>query len=499
MQAPPIAVVLALVAVLLAILAAARFDLRGAGAGRVVTLVIDRGMTMSGRGAKDLRFRETAGRVLAELDAHFPRCDVDLLPLPGAPVSRSESEHSRNALRALAPTAIDTRDALLRIVQDRLRNSKVPVIVVTDQALALSDPRLVEVAPGGSVQDLGIVAIAARERPAPQVMVRLRNHSRLRRAALLVSSGAERVERTVDLPASGSEQNVFVDMNGLGDVISAELPVTDDIACDKRAWLVREGSSPRIEAAASLPAELTRMIEVYQRGRPASNDSATIPVLRDMTRLPANGPAVILALPTTLARAGAINVRPHAATEHVNWTKLPSGLRGAEEAPRDWLPIVRIGDQTLIAARTNGPRQLWVGFDTSAWSTSVDFVIFWTDAFDWVGDGGRSYVGHSLSTWQPEWKAELAGEPGRWPGLYRRADGTPRAFNPPDAPIPRPAMRPWQARLASQKWPASGWELSFPLACAALASLAGAAATWRRHGTAAILPGNAKGATPAAA
>jgi hypothetical protein len=133
---------------------------------------------------------------------------------------------------------------------------------------------------------------------------------------------------------------------------------------------------------------------------------------------------------------------------------------------------------------------VWVGFDTSAWATSSEFVVFWANVFNWAGAGGERFASYPVGTpMEGEWTpVELAGspappEPKLWPGLYRRADGMLRALHAPDVPIPSPAPSDWRERLARLGEDDRGgrFDLGPPLACVAICCLFGAAMAWKRR------------------
>src|SRR5258706_8314981 len=85
LSVPPMSIALALLACLLGILAAARPSvLRGFGAGgERITIVVDRGLTMSGRGQSGLRFRQMAAQAQAALRETFSNAPLKLIVVPG--------------------------------------------------------------------------------------------------------------------------------------------------------------------------------------------------------------------------------------------------------------------------------------------------------------------------------------------------------------------------------------------------------------------------------
>jgi hypothetical protein len=114
------------------------------------------------------------------------------------------------------------------------------------------------------------VAIAARESPRPQVTVRVLNQSPLTRATLSIKSGDTSISKAIDLPPEAGERDEFIDMPSMKDVIEVQINAPDDLPADNNAWLVRQRVFPTIEVRDSIPDELQRMIQVYQKNRSAN-------------------------------------------------------------------------------------------------------------------------------------------------------------------------------------------------------------------------------------
>jgi hypothetical protein len=140
-----------------------------------------------------------------------------------------------------------------------------------------------------------------------------------------------------------------------------------------------------------------------------------------------------------------------------------------------------MGDHVLVAVRPGPPNQVWVGFNAPDWPNTADYVIFWTNIFDWVGGGSESFVSHEITEWTAEWKPPepLSDQGTQWPGLYRRSDGALRAFNAPDVIFLPPPQRNWEARLSDVRLQSGGWDVS-PLAfLTALVCIALGAIVWK--------------------
>jgi hypothetical protein len=338
------------------------------------------------------------------------------------------------------------------------------------------------------VDDVGIAAFAARAKPAPQVMVRLRNESSRSRVHLVVRSDQQAVERDVPLPPRGQTVDQFIDMSGdLAETISAEIDA-DEAPVDDRAWLVREAPWPVIEPRTPLPAALQRMIGVYTRLRPAS--AASLHVAASDRQLPSDQIGVWIvtgssqSVPTTRSTA---RVSPHPITTDVGSWPFAADDGGTTQAPAGFTPLVTLDGRPIVAVRDSPTRQVWLNLDLDAWSRSPDFVVFFSNVFDWLGDGdgaAGSYVAHPIGQLGAEWtrqtttSAPVGVESGLWPGLYRRSgDGALRAVNaPPDVSWPAPPPQPtpdWRRKLVNQIATSGGGASLWPelLAAALLCTL----------------------------
>jgi hypothetical protein len=504
-SAPPIALAMALLAMLAAILGAARPGARwGAGNSQTaINVVIDRGLTMSARGANDLRFREAGRDTADEIDADFGRdvpIDAWVVPSlgPATAVNGSAERFSSpgdwsKSLDRLSPTAIDSAEAVRQIVRQALAAGPGPVIVVSDAAIGTQDPRMVQVTPQTAVRNAGIALLSARASPRPQVMVRVRNDSPMTSATLEVNfgdTGDAPVRRTIDLPPAGGEHDFFLDAQHLGQIVSATLIVPDDLEADNKAWLVRESAWPRVEL--SRPAGgLSRLVNVYAKLHPPGDGSRVVRVVSQVDDL-GPGESGIVIDPGTADAANKVrptHVVPHPITDAVrDWVSLELPAGGGKP-PGDWAPVLSAGDQTLVAVH-QGPgaaRQVWVGLDPAGWSDRPEYVAFWAAAFDWAGGSqGERYASYPLDQFDPSWKPapadEAAHDPGTWPGLYQRADGARRAFN---ASAPRlltlaRANPAWRQKLNHLRSTGPGYrDLSAIPMLASSAFILLAAATWR--------------------
>jgi hypothetical protein len=554
-ELPPAGAALLLAAMLLAVLGSAGPRLHGFLAGRAagratITVVVDTGLTMSARGKGGPRYVEAAE--LAQ-EGVVPVIGLvgllDLVTVPGPAGGRVPEARPTDAsdwlgiVRQLPPSAADTRDALRAAVAARLVETDGPVVVISDHVLGIDDARVIQVAPESPLRNAGIVRLSASASPRAQVMVTVRG-SDGGAAKVRVTSAGSTAEQTVELPQSGEQRDVFVDLDGLGRTVRAELLVeneANDISADDRAWLVREGSWPRVEPRAAVPAELRRMIEVYSNARPAGDSSRRVAVVTRLENLgpgeagvvvgPASGAEAVETKPTKLPGAVKAEVREHPVTRRVGGWEAALAESVAVAAPPGFTPVVSAGGAPVVAVRDNAGRQVWVGLDPAgSWARSPEFVVFWANVFDWVGrgdgsgdDGGASsgvaYVAYPVGPTEGLWEpiegetgvlpitegaadrlvdnAAATVQPNNWPGLYRSRDGLLRAVNAPPVPVePREAAdagaASWRDRLAAvlpNQRPSMN--LAPGLLVAAVASVAVAALAWRKktRGGAARQPG----------
>jgi len=506
-SAPPIALAMALLAMLAAILGAARPGARwGAGSGQMaIAVVVDRGLTMSARGSNDLRFRE-AGRdaavEIAEVFGHGVPIEAWIIPErgpAGAEAGRAERFSTPRAwsqsLDRLPATAIDSTEAVRQVVRRALAAGPGPVIVVSDAAIGIEDQGIVQVTPQTPVRNAGIVLLSARPSPRPQVMVRVRNDSPMASATLEVNvgdGGDAPVRRTIALPPAGGERDFYLDAKSLGRIVSATLIVPDDLEADHKAWLVKESAWPRVELSRAA-GELSRLVDIYIKLYPAGERSRVVRVVGQVDELGPGESGIVIGSGAAGAgsRVRPTRVVPNPITDAVkDWASLDLPAGGGKP-PGDWVPLLTAGDQTLVAVH-QGPasaRQVWVGLDPAGWADRPEYVAFWAATFDWaggVGDGGERYASYPLAQFDPSWKpapGEAAHGPGTWPGIYQRADGAERAFN---APAPRlaglaPANQAWRQKLARLRSAGPGYrDLSAIPMLASAAFILLAAATWRK-------------------
>ncbi len=436
MGMPPIALAALLAAMLLGILAAARPGMRGAGGSnqKPLTIVVDRGMTMS-MGVVP-RYEVAAEEIKAAVRDEFRGAQVRLVLVPGGELKRNVEDWVI-AVKGSDATALDTREELQRVVKSAQR----PLIVITDQAI--DNERAVKAAPTRAVKNVSIAHVAGRISPIPQVMVRVRNQSDAKRAVIRLGDARQEVE----LPASGEARDYFMPVEAGATGVRVEVEVLDDFAADNVAYLVKRGSWPKVEVRTPISAELQRLVDQYSRLRPAGDESKRIGL--------GEGDSEIVLAKLGAGVSGAVTVAAHpitAALERVDWQAMTAG--GAGELPAgDWKLLVRVGERAILAAREAPNRQVWVGFDTRLMASQPEFVVMWSAIFDWVGEGGEEFAARTTGRMEKGWgliDGSLGNrEPGWWPALYRRADGVMVGVNAPDVILPEVAGNSgWRTEIA---------------------------------------------------
>jgi hypothetical protein len=424
LRRPPLAVLLLLGAILLALLAAAGPAVRSHGA---LTVVVDRGAAMS----VDLRYQSSAAAVADKLRSMGLKTNFVAVPAYRGRIDRAQD---------IPPSAVDTRPLLAGAITEALLTGGA-VCVVTDQDLPLIDGRRVfRIAPPVARGQVAITLLAAKTfmpsngsatRPASpdvaQVMARLRNHSDRSEIALEAQSAGESRQDRVTLPSAGESRDYFVDLPSFGETIHAK--VGDRLG--QEAWLVRQRGWPAIEALGPVPPAVERVIAAYSIARPAS--PAALAVVVTTGTLAADARGILVGTGDTAAFESPPTVVDHPLTRQIDWAALCKDASVAGTPPADWQPLVVAG-RTLLAIDSTGHR-VWVGLQPSAGGQSVDWVILWTRLFDELGaTAAEQYQAEAPQQLGQGW-TPIAGhippgtEAGFWPGLYRYTDGRLRAIN----------------------------------------------------------------------
>ena len=424
LRPPPLAIGALLAGLLLSIIAAARPVVLRASAGPPITVILDRGGTMSGKA------------VLEEIEQalldRFGKGPVEFWQVPGAiaPLDTDRS-HWRGIANSLPPTALDTSDLLAGTIASAMRRDDRPIVVISNQRIDRMDARLVQIPPSRMPpQNVGFVRVAARTSPTGAAMVSVRNDSDQRSARLRVRSGATAFEQELSLPPRGQQADVFIDLPGKSDeILSFELVVADDLAVDNRAWLVRQHLSAKVQSDSTVPAEVRRMAEVYARHRPPSPSAKEVFVTTQSQEIAATTCAAIVV--SGDQTAGAFRAMDHPITREVrDW---PEDATLAPPPGEGWQPIVTANGRPCVAVRQSPARQVWIGFDSATFARRPDFVVFWTNVFDWLA-GEDEYTSEPVRPLSSEWQRDdavcgprLTADPTT--GVFRSAAGGLVALN----------------------------------------------------------------------
>ncbi|MBC8107282.1 MAG: hypothetical protein H7Z14_11880 [Anaerolineae bacterium] len=309
--------------------------------------------------------------------------------VPFIPLWNDSDAPKRRASRALKRPQAAIVCALLALLLALIAGAK-PALVRDQSVTAPIAPKIPE--------NVGIVRVVVRETPRPAVLVRLRNQSELGMGTVTVTSSlaaaspADLVKREVELPKRDGERDYFFDLDRVGDVVSIEIVVDDELKSDNRARLVRGHSPAKLEPRTTVSPELARMIDVFLRNRPASAASSRVAIVDDVARLSQNESGVVVTSGTDRLRAQSpVRVSDHPITAHVrDWNLIASDALVGRPPIGEWTPIVQSDDRVLVAVRDHPARQVWVGFNSDAFARSTDFVIFWTDVFDSLGGSSGS-------------------------------------------------------------------------------------------------------------
>lgn len=449
---PPLFALLLLAAMLLGIVAAGRPVLvRPQRMEGGLIIVVDRGVTMSAAEGGVLRFDKLAEEAQAVLGKRLrPDQEVTLILLPGESPIHTDVRGWLGHVEAADPTGVDTRTMLDQAVGE-LGEEGGLVVVLSDQRAARSYENVIEVSPNDSTSLATIVAVAARSTPYPQVMVRVRNQSALRHAWLEVESGDAKRRVEINLPPPRQESNVFLDLASPGPMISVQLEAGSAVSPAGRAYLARENRAARVAAGPQVGPALKRLIDVYNQAQPPADEALEVAATVDPRRQVEGQPAVVIAS-GTLKAAGSVTVRPSAVTDHVRWEDVLSNAVLAAPAEGQWQTLVGVGGRPAVMMQAGPPRRLWVGITSEDWEKSADYVIFWKNAFDWLGGGQGAYTARRAGALGAPWRGEQAAHPslaaGLWPGIYRNGRGGVLAVNAADVPLPEVTRSQWRGQLA---------------------------------------------------
>jgi hypothetical protein len=471
---PRVAVVLAIFALLLAVLAAGR-PVRLSGKGRdSVTIVLDRGATMSLPSASGKPFRNVIDAAASQLGFLSAQTRVTLVPAPG-PAITTTGRAWQAAAAALSPTVIPVE--LDAVVAEQLRRTRGPVFVLSDQPLHLADPRIVQVFPEPAASSVAITAIGARLLPHPQVMVRLENHSDLSSLEIEVRSDDVVVRKKVPLPPWGQSGDRFFDLSALGGSVRARLAGAGDLNPWSQAFLVRQSNGVEIAVDSAMDPLVKRIAAIYSKNRAAIADAPS--VIISNRPLQTDQAGIWIGASDGSGASGGGTVVPHAVTVGVRqWD-----AGNAAGVPAGFKPVVSLGSVTVVAVRDDSVRQVWLNADLRAWEKSPDFVVFFAGALDWIAGKEQSFQAIAPAVLGDDWHA-IAGSAtpaGQWPGIYQSTAGNRVAVNAgpfPNLDFTEKQQREVHALAAGAGNGAGEVSISDELLLCSLALLLMAAAFW---------------------
>lgn len=389
---PPFWLVLMLLAMLVAIVGASqpRITELPYTTGPSITIILDRGMSMTAQSNGQPRWKQIVQALRFPLQSRFGMGDTRLILLP----EKKTIDTNRPSWAVYAndadPPAGDTREMLAPVISRELHRTDGLIFVLTDQKLPIEDPRVVPVPPIGGASNVGIVSAGIATSPKRSVLVRVRNDSDRKSAELRVGAGPAQL---IELPGKGEKRNYFIDLDQPSKTIAIELSPMDDQPLDNHAELLQRSAWPIPQGQGELSAEVKRMIASYGKVRPATPGiSSVVTIAQD----PITRGRSIIAPPTTRPIVPAsVNITDHPITQHIDWER---ALRSAKmaTAPPGWTAVVTAGDRPIIAIREDPARQVWIGVASPDFAMTTDFVLLWTSALDWAGQGGETYdfIGH---------------------------------------------------------------------------------------------------------
>ena len=374
------------------------------------------------------------------------------------------------------PTALADPDALALAARRAIANTPGLVVLVSNQLVPVEDPRLVQVTPDQAMNGVGIDSLQVVGVPRPQAMVRIANESDLSEATLSIHSDGQTIEDEIKLPDRGGAKNYFMDLPSAGKVIEADLSAEGDSLVDQKAWSVQRSVWPKIEADTGIVPELTKMIDVYGRLRPAGADSTTVTVTTAPRELNREAAVAVWLNPQpddvpVQVSQGLVVAKGPLSTEGVNWDDVLADATAAHVGPEgDWEPVVSAGKFVLVAIREHPVRQVWIGFQAAGFSDRADFVVFWSEIFNWLGKAGPVYSAQTIPSPNGDWV----------PILSHSADGSVTAYNAPPMPEHLVDHLEWRDNLGKlpPRLRVGERPLAGLLLLGALALMCLAAATW---------------------
>jgi hypothetical protein len=378
---PPFFIVCLLLASLLSFLAAAqpRITLIPYSEGPLITIIVDRGLSMTALDHGVPRWKSLVQILRSPLQSRFGMGQTRLILIPDGKTVEADRVNWAVYANESVPPPADTRSILPAVVEQALSRGDEIVVVLSDQPLQ-RNPRLIQVPPINPAENVGMVAAAVSDLPKPQLMVRLRNDSSRAATSLQI----DQTEHSLTLPPRGQEKDYFIDLPRVPSAVSLKLTAADDQPLDNSAQIIVSTHSTGMDPQAELPPPIRKVISAYEKVRGVAEDpSRRLRVTTQLTSEPR--PMVVVAAGLQPLSNAPPAVTDHPITQFIDWGSAIRAATVADPPGDGWEPIVSVGGHPLVAVREAPARQTWVGFSSSSWMRSSDFVIFWTNVLDWTG------------------------------------------------------------------------------------------------------------------
>jgi len=418
---PPRAILAILIAALLTILAAAAPKVRTPSASPHLHVLVDNGVTLTppGRLAQLLK---DASPLLHNLFQSVPQ--VTLLQAVTEDTIQTDASKMAGLADQIRIYPVNTSTAIQSKIARLLQETDDPVVLLSDQRIAIQSPRLFQIAPKSRIDNVGFVDIALRPERRAQLMLKIRNDSPAKESSISIVKGLARLQHSIALPESGTVQDYFFDLPEAGYSVEATINVKDDLPADNVAHLLLTGSNSRLEVKGDVGEALQRMVDVYTSNRAPDPSSRVVIICDSLFQIPALTPAVAVASGAsalTQLRSPLQLFADHPITRSVDWRSIDRATLAAFAPGDGWTPLVKSNELVLLAVREKPARQVWVGFRSSGFESTRDHVILWSNIFDFLGEGGARYTYQKLGISDAIFS--------RQPGIQQEVNGRNVAMN----------------------------------------------------------------------
>ncbi|HEY0009259.1 MAG TPA: hypothetical protein VGB55_11085 [Tepidisphaeraceae bacterium] len=443
---PPFFVILLLLAALACLLAAAGPAIRSSR-GMAVTLIVDRSLLTAAA------LRKAPLSAAAVFGDNQPGA-VRWVEVPGATSSKTRDEAIED-LAQLRPTALNTNGMLHQIIAREQAAGAEAIVVITAGAIEVAGVRVVP--PTASLQNAGIETLSVSTEGKPAAMVRIWNGTEQRSATLIVGN----VTSPIELSPAGESRNFFVELPSLEESVSARLVIDDDIAADNTAYIARRSGRARLEARTALPPDLDRMIAIYTQQNPPTTLQVAVVGQGEFDTGSFSAAHIVSGRSQAIEVARLQIDLSHAVGRDVDWQSVLTGARATALPSMPGAKVLIRQDEKIFLAASDSPaRRVWSGLDVPQWSTQSDFVVFWTNIFDFLTGDSLSYSAQPVRSIPADW-TPIVSDPSvdASPGLYRTPEGTVALSVSVVKPLPLPASVPTPLSPKPEVIPLAPWLL----------------------------------------